>query len=136
MLIHAGIKPFRCSECGNTFTSNKSLKNHMLIHAGIKPFSCSQCGKSFTRKRQLKDHLITHSSEKPFSCFQCGNTFMFNKSLKNHMLIHTFTFINLADAFIQSDLQLGNTSSSSSQRGKQTKKVLIKSNFIVQKSTS
>ncbi len=41
----------------------------------------------------------------------------------------TFTFINLSDAFIQSDLQLWNTSSSSSQRGKQTQKVLLKPNF-------
>ncbi len=41
----------------------------------------------------------------------------------------TFTFINLADASIQSDLQLGNTSSSSSQRGKQTEEVLVKPNF-------
>ncbi len=76
------------SLCGNTFTYNKNLKDHMLIHAGIKHFTCSQCGKSFTRKNQLKDHLVTHSSEKPFRCSECGNTFSCNKSLKDHMLIH------------------------------------------------
>ncbi len=45
------------------------------------------------------------------------------------MLIHTFTFIHLADAFIQSDLQLGNTSSSSSQRGKTDKESARKIKF-------
>ncbi len=36
-----------------------------------------------------------------------------------------FTFSHFADAFIQSDLQLGNTWSDSSWRGKQTEEVLI-----------
>ncbi len=37
----------------------------------------------------------------------------------------TFTFSHLADAFIQSDLQLGNTWSDSSWRGNQTEEVLV-----------
>ncbi len=37
----------------------------------------------------------------------------------------TFTFSHLADAFIQSDLQLGNTQSDSSWRGNQTEEVLV-----------
>ncbi len=41
----------------------------------------------------------------------------------------TFTFINFADAFIQSGLQLGNTSCNSSWRGKQTEEVLVTPRF-------
>ncbi len=40
----------------------------------------------------------------------------------------TFTFINFADAFIQSGLQLGNTSCNSS-RGDQTEEVLVTPRF-------
>ncbi len=49
-----------------------------------------------------------------FSCLLCVDYVTF-----------TFTFSHLADAFIQSDLQLGNTYSDSSWRGNQTEEVLV-----------
>ncbi len=42
-----------------------------------------------------------------------------------YYILITFTFIHLADAFIQSDLQLRNTISDTLYRGKQTKEVLV-----------
>ncbi len=54
---------------------------------------CDQCGKTFSWASNLKKHLKVHSKEKPHSCSVCGKTF------------DILTFIHLADAFIQSDLQ-------------------------------
>ncbi|KAA0186102.1 hypothetical protein HAZT_HAZT010405 [Hyalella azteca] len=61
-------KPFKCEECGATFTQNGSLQVHIRRHRGDKPFTCKLCGNSYTRAFSLKVHMKTHTGEKPHNC--------------------------------------------------------------------
>eukprot|EP00961_Rhodomonas_salina_P105244 1417540-Rhodomonas_salina.1 len=38
----------------NTESNGVAASNHLLIHAGIKAFRCGECGKAFTEKSNLK----------------------------------------------------------------------------------
>ncbi|GBN86261.1 Zinc finger protein 782 [Araneus ventricosus] len=86
---HTGDKPFQCEVRGKKFSTKSNLYNHMKIHKGIKQYKCDACGKSFTEKGSLKTHARTHTGEKPFECEVCGKSFSDKRNLKRHARIHT-----------------------------------------------
>ena len=46
-----------CPICFKSFTRKSGLTSHMLIHKGIKPEFCTNCGKLFRLKAHLSRHL-------------------------------------------------------------------------------
>lgn len=70
-------RPYRCSECGKTFTSPTSLRIHLKIHSEDKPHQCSVCGKRFLWLCVLKRHQVVHKGERNISLLEdmvlCGS---------------------------------------------------------------
>ncbi|XP_011830814.1 PREDICTED: zinc finger protein 239-like [Mandrillus leucophaeus] len=85
--VHAGAKPYRCSECEKT--SHKSrLIEHRSSHTRVKPYDCRVCGRSFSRKSCLLIHARIHAGEKPYGCRECGRSFSRKSCLLIHARIH------------------------------------------------
>ncbi|XP_016048649.1 zinc finger protein 726-like isoform X1 [Erinaceus europaeus] len=86
--IHTGEKPYKCSDCGRAFNRRFNLTQHQRIHTGEKPYKCKDCGKAFIQCSSLTQHQRIHTGEKPYKCKVCGKTFNQCSSLTQHQRIH------------------------------------------------
>lgn len=59
-MIHMGIKPHKCAECGKRFTEKQHLESHQRVHTGERPFKCHVCRKVFSQSGTLQNHLKKH----------------------------------------------------------------------------
>ncbi|KAF8513033.1 hypothetical protein JB92DRAFT_237667 [Gautieria morchelliformis] len=62
-----------CAECGNRFSKQSTLRNHLLTHSGERPFACTHpgCGRRFSMACNMQRHMRTHTSA---SAFQTDTT--------------------------------------------------------------
>lgn len=54
-------KIHRCSHCSYSTFRVGDFKRHILIHSGVKPYKCHICKKGFVQKNNLSRHLNTHT---------------------------------------------------------------------------
>lgn len=81
-------KPYRCDDCGKSFTWNSELKRHTRVHTGERPYICGECGNCFGRQSTLKLHQRIHTGEKPYQCSHCGKCFRQSSNLHQHHRLH------------------------------------------------
>ena len=87
------LLPWKCKECGEEFTTEKSLKMHIhVVHkGGVNPNSCKLCDFIGKDAHKLKFHMLReHSLSEPpkFKCKHCEHTCVHSSELKIHMYYH------------------------------------------------
>ena len=86
-VVHSGIRPYKCDECGMTFARGDSFKGH--THSKTRSFLCTICGKTFGRKNIRDQHERAHRGDRRYNCNYCNRKFMTNQQRMNHERVHT-----------------------------------------------
>ena len=78
-------KRIACDTCGNKFTDNQGLKNHVqAVHEKLKLFGCNFCKKKYSQSGSLHIHMKkAHGGKRDKKCPHCGE--MFFKDLRRHI---------------------------------------------------
>ncbi|XP_043070929.1 zinc finger protein 25-like [Drosophila grimshawi] len=68
---HSKGRPYPCEYmCGKSFATKHNLKNHMLIHSGIRSYRCEICDSSFKHLSHLSTHLRTGLHKRALERFE------------------------------------------------------------------
>ncbi|XP_069951059.1 uncharacterized protein [Cherax quadricarinatus] len=85
--VHAKTRRLKCALCNYVTHRCATMRNHLMIHEGARPvIACPVCGVTFRSKRNLRAHLFSHAGAKPFACEECGKKFIMRNRLAAHKL--------------------------------------------------
>ena len=83
---HTDGKPYRCTECTDSFSLLNKYKHHMReAHPGAEELRCLDCFKVFTNPQVLEQHKLT---EHRLECEVCGKMFAQLGYLQMHVQVH------------------------------------------------
>ena len=51
-------RKFICNICQKTWFTKQSLKEHLMVHAGIKPYKCNLCNGAFSNYSGHRQHMM------------------------------------------------------------------------------
>lgn len=57
--VEGSSNKYVCHWCGRNFDRISNLKRHVLLHSGIKPFKCLYCNYRATQKANVVQHLAS-----------------------------------------------------------------------------
>lgn len=83
-IYFAGVRPYKCEDCGKCYRRSWGLKVHRYRHTGVKRFECDLCKSRFSVKTKLAKHIYGHIGEKPYKCDYCGRQYGERYQLKAH----------------------------------------------------
>ncbi|NWU10294.1 ZSC20 protein, partial [Cephalopterus ornatus] len=55
-----------------SLSQSSDLEVHEQPHPREKPYKCLECGKSFSSRHHLIRHQMIHTGERPYKCLECG----------------------------------------------------------------
>ena len=87
--VHNGPPPYKCTECGKTYTRYTKFENHFCSRAlpVDKKYSCEKCGKSFANLDSLKRHIKQcQNPTQDFQCQICDMKFKYKSNLDSHIV--------------------------------------------------
>ncbi|XP_045498601.1 zinc finger protein 32-like [Colias croceus] len=83
-LVHAGLRPHRCTCCDHAYTSRSALLRHARKHSGER-YTCDHCGRDFSSKTAIAAHMDTHLPLKKYACTECEKRYAQKSALRLHV---------------------------------------------------
>ncbi|KAL5287404.1 hypothetical protein ACFFRR_008361 [Megaselia abdita] len=84
--LHTEVKrTYVCEQCGSSYFTYLALREHYSnAHTDASECKCTLCGKTFGSVKSLQRHLPSHSEERPHNCCYCPQTFKWKTHLVRH----------------------------------------------------
>ena len=96
-VVDSDNKPYKCLECGKSYSYPCELKRHEPVHTRQRNFKCQHCSRRFFHTGTLKNHEKVHARaeemhqqehDKRYQCGECDKSFSNSENLKHHSKTH------------------------------------------------